>query len=124
MRLEENKSFRKDLDEANTSKGQLSDQLSDARAEAASWQHQLTAAEEKLDALKERLKHERAQKLAVEQDSEVCSCLCTLLACHIAAVMAIIQRCRHIKIHSSKTQAVGGNCIMLLPEHQQGAVKR
>ena len=73
MRQEENRAFRKDLEEASTSKAQLSEQLADARAEAASWQHQLTAAEEKLDSLKERFKHERAQKQAVELDSEVCS---------------------------------------------------
>ena len=73
MRQEENRAFRKDLEEASTSKAQLSEQLADARAEAASWQHQLTAAEEKLDSLKERFKQERAQKLAVELDSEVCS---------------------------------------------------
>lgn len=79
MRQEENKAFRRDLEEASTSKAQLLEQLSDARAEAASWQHQLTAAEEKLDALKERFKHERARKLAVEQDSEVCSCFMTSL---------------------------------------------
>ena len=78
MRKEENKAFRTDLEEAASSKAQLSDQLADARAEASSWQHQLTAAEEKLDTLKERFKHERSQKQAIEQDSEVCSCPTTL----------------------------------------------
>ena len=73
MRQEENQAFRKDLEEAASSKAQLSDQLADARAEAASWQHQLTAAEQKLDSLKERFKHERSQRLAIEQDSEVFS---------------------------------------------------
>lgn len=72
MREEESKAFRHDLEEAATSKEQLSEQLADARAEAASWQHQLTAAEEKLDAVREGFKRERAQKLAAEQDSEVC----------------------------------------------------
>ncbi len=71
MRQQENEAFRRDLEEAASSKADLADQLSDARAEAGSWQHQLVEAKEVQDQLKDRLKLERAQKQAVEQELEV-----------------------------------------------------
>ena len=71
MRRAEGESFRRDLQEAADSKQQLADQLSDARAEATSWQHQLAEAKEVQDSLKERIRLERTQKQAVEQELEV-----------------------------------------------------
>ena len=71
MRQVESEAFRKNLQEAADSKQQLADQLSDARAEAASWQHQLLEAKEMQDSLKERIRFERKQKEAVEEELEV-----------------------------------------------------
>ena len=75
MRQVENEAFRRDLQEAADSKQQLADALSDARAEATSWQHQLAEAREVQDSLKECIRLERAQKGAVEQELEVCTLL-------------------------------------------------
>ena len=72
MRRQETEAFRKDLEEAASSKAELADQLSDARAEAASWQHQLAEAKEVQDNLKERLAAERNQTHNLEQELEVC----------------------------------------------------
>lgn len=71
MRQVENEAFLKDLQEAADSKQQLADQLSDARAEAASWQHQLAEAKEVQDSLRERIRLERAEKQALEEELEV-----------------------------------------------------
>lgn len=71
MRQSEGEAFRKDLQEAADSKQQLADQLSDARAEAASWQHQLAEAREVQDTLRGRIALERTQKQALEEELEV-----------------------------------------------------
>ena len=71
MRQQENEAFRRDLEEAAASKVELGEQLSDARAEASSWQHQLVGAKEGQDALKERLRQERTLKQSLEQQLEV-----------------------------------------------------
>lgn len=71
MRQVENEAFIKDLQEAADSKQQLADQLSDARAEAASWQHQLAEAKEVQESLKERIRLERTEKQALEDELEV-----------------------------------------------------
>lgn len=71
MRQVESEAFRKDLQEAADSKQQLADQLSDARAEAASWQHQLAEAKEVQDALRDRVALERTQNQALEEELEV-----------------------------------------------------
>ena len=71
MRQVENEAFRKDLQEAADSKQQLADQLSDARAEAASWQHQLAEAKEVQDTLRDRIALERTQNQALEEELEV-----------------------------------------------------
>lgn len=70
MRQQENEAFRKDLEEA-ASTAELADQLSDARAEAGSWQHQLAEARQVQDSLKDRLRLERTLKQKVEQEVEV-----------------------------------------------------
>ncbi|KAL0031101.1 hypothetical protein WJX77_003837 [Trebouxia sp. C0004] len=70
MRQQENEAFRRDLEEAASSKVELADQLSDARAEAGSWQHQLAEAREVQDSLKDRLRLERTLKQKVEQEVE------------------------------------------------------
>ncbi len=72
MRQAENEAFVKDLQEAADSKQQLADQLSDAKAEAASWQHQLAEAKEVQDTLRERIRLERTEKQALEEELEVC----------------------------------------------------
>lgn len=84
MRQQENEAFRRDLEEAASSKVELADQLSDARAEAGSWQHQLAEAREVQDSLKERLRLERTLQQKVEQEVEVrpimpVNCLITVL---------------------------------------------
>ena len=71
MRQMENEAFGKDLQEASDSKQQLADQLSDARAEAASWQHQLAEAREVQDALRNGIALERTQNQALEEELEV-----------------------------------------------------
>lgn len=71
MRQSESEAFRQDLQEAADSKQQLADQLSDARAEAASWQHQLAEAREVQDTLRGRIAQERTQKQALEEELEV-----------------------------------------------------
>ena len=72
MRQQETQAFNKDLEEADSTKADLADQLSDARAEAGSWQHQLAQAKEVQQSLKDRLALERTQKQAVDQELEVC----------------------------------------------------
>lgn len=71
MRQVESEAFRKDLQEAADSKQQLADQLSDARAEAASWQHQLAEAKEVQETLRDRVALERTQNQALEEELEV-----------------------------------------------------
>ena len=71
MRQAESEAFRKDLQEAADSKQQLADQLSDARAEAASWQHQLAEAKEVQDTLRDRIALERTHNQALEEELEV-----------------------------------------------------
>ena len=71
MRQQENEAFRRDLEEAASSKAELANQLSDARAEAGSWQHQLAEARQVQDSLKDRLRLERTLKQKVEQEVEV-----------------------------------------------------
>ena len=71
MRQQENEAFRRDLEETASSKAELADQLSDARAEAGSWQHQLAEARQVQDSLKDRLRLERTLKQKVEQEVEV-----------------------------------------------------
>ncbi|DBB10139.1 TPA: hypothetical protein ACH3X3_001723 [Trebouxia sp. C0006] len=70
MRQQENEAFRRDLEEAASSKAELANQLSDARAEAGSWQHQLAEARQVQDSLKDRLRLERTLKQKVEQEVE------------------------------------------------------
>ena len=71
MRQQENEAFRRDLEEAASSKAELANQLSDARAEAGSWQHQLAEARQVQDSLKDRLRLERTLKQEVQQKVEV-----------------------------------------------------